>query len=412
MKRKIINSCGYLMLAGSIACYSLSGAYAYRSNELKVTSTISTGDIDIAIQEQQISEDGETLEPFENEQMIVPGDTVSKIVTVKNLAKPCYLRMKAVYAQDTSEDVIANTDSVSEKEKHPGEWIGNDGFEGVYLNGISEDWVEGVDGYFYYTKDIPTGESIQFFESVSFPKEWTEKSSEQTCQLDVIAEAVQSANFLPDFMAEHPWGDTEIELCVHENDGSITSKTQYQGQMAVSLDAQAAQMVSNTSDFFQNFDTLMPGDTVSDTVYVKNQNDHAANLFFHTESPEYLSDTQRDLLKHLQLSVKVNGKSVYEGNLESTELNEKISLGLYEKDAEGRIDFSVSMPKEDQNVYAVRDTDITWVFDCGWEDPASGHYQAPKTGLSDSVFKELLFAGTCLLAGGILMLLGIRKHKN
>ena len=93
-------------------------------------------------------------------------------------------------------------------------------------------------------------------------------------------------------------------------------------------------------------------------------------------------------------------------------MNEKISLGLYEKDAEGRIDFSVSMQKEDQNVYAVRDTDITWVFDCGWEDPASGHYQAPKTGLSDSVFKELLFAGTCLLAGGILMLLGIRKHKN
>ena len=50
MKKKIINSCGYLMLAGSVACYSLSGAYAYKSNELKVTSTITTGDVDIAIQ--------------------------------------------------------------------------------------------------------------------------------------------------------------------------------------------------------------------------------------------------------------------------------------------------------------------------------------------------------------------------
>ena len=54
MKKKIINSCGYLMLAGSVACYSLSGAYAYKSNELKITSTITTGDVDIAIQENQI----------------------------------------------------------------------------------------------------------------------------------------------------------------------------------------------------------------------------------------------------------------------------------------------------------------------------------------------------------------------
>lgn len=138
MKKKIINSCGYLMLAGSVACYSLSGAYAYKSNELKVTSTITTGDVDIAIQENQISEDGETLEPFENDQIIVPGDTISKIVTVKNLANPCYLRMKVVYAQDAT----VKPAPISE-EKQTGEWIGNDGLDGIYLNGISADWVNG-----------------------------------------------------------------------------------------------------------------------------------------------------------------------------------------------------------------------------------------------------------------------------
>lgn len=169
MKKKIINSCGYLMLAGSVACYSLSGAYAYKSNELKVTSTITTGDVDIAIQENQISEDGETLEPFENDQIIVPGDTISKIVTVKNLANPCYLRMKVVYAQDASEDATVKTAPISE-EKQTGEWIGNDGLDGIYLNGISADWVNGSDGYFYYTKDIQTGESIQFLNRYPFKR--------------------------------------------------------------------------------------------------------------------------------------------------------------------------------------------------------------------------------------------------
>lgn len=70
------------------------------------------------------------------------------------------------------------------------------------------------------------------------------------------------------------------------------------------------------------------------------------------------------------------------------------------------------MPKEDKNIYAVRDTDITWVFDCGWDDVETDHYKAPKTGLEDHILKDLLLAGTCLLIGGISVLWGMRKQKN
>ena len=85
MDKRIMRSSGCLMMAASIACYSLSGAYAYKSNELRVTNTITTGDIDIAISEKQIADDDVSLEPFENDQIVVPGDTVSKIVSVLNI---------------------------------------------------------------------------------------------------------------------------------------------------------------------------------------------------------------------------------------------------------------------------------------------------------------------------------------
>ena len=570
MDKRIMRSSGCLMMAASIACYSLSGAYAYKSNELRVTNTITTGDIDIAISEKQIADDGVSLEPFENDQIVVPGDTVSKIVSVQNLANDCYLRMKVDYTQpgekgpeassgsgegtgipsteghdeviievpvgiyrvgtdiqsgtyqipsgqkatfqiitytmsgsytekillealepyftdqnitddekskvrneikeisclvdecsnleqkqevitaglpelkgllpSTYQEEIEGLDFVQEEaEEHDTsetfivletdqmmtvrdglKLVRHSGSSNVYelndlyLNGISDDWVKAGDGYFYYKNIVKTGETVRFFDSVSFPTEWTEEFSGLTCGLDVTSEAVQSANFTPDFTAEKPWGDTEIELCVHENDGTVTSKTQNKTQMTVSLDATAAQLVTDAKDFFSNFDELMPGDTVSDTLHIRNQNDHDAEIFFHTETPADLTNDQKDLLKNLQLTIQVNGKQVYEGDLESVGLNKKISLGTYAKNAEGTIDFSIHMPKEDKNIYAVRDTKVTWVFDCGWDDPEGNEsYQAPKTGLDDHLYLNFMIAGTLLLVGGItLFAAGKKKEKT
>lgn len=570
MDKRIMRSSGCLMMAASIACYSLSGAYAYKSNELRVTNTITTGDIDIAISENQIADDGVSLEPFENDQIVEPGDTVSKIVSVQNLASDCYLRMKVDYtqpdekgpeassgsgegtgipptegpdeviievpagtyrvgtdipagnyqipsgqkasfqiitytmsgtytekifleelesyfsAQDVTDDEkskvrneiseisglvdecsdlkqkqgiitaglpelkgllppsyqeeIEKLDFVqAEVEEHDtsetfivlesGQMMTvGDGLKLVrhsgsgnvyelndlYLNGISDDWVKAEDGYFYYKNIMKTGETVVFFDSVSFPTEWTEEFSGLTCGLDVTSEAVQSANFTPDFTAEKPWGDTEIELCVHENNGTVTSKTQNKSQMTISLDATAAQLVTDAKDFFSNFDELMPGDTVSDTLHIRNQNDHEAEIFFHTETPGDLTNDQKDLLKNLQMTIQVNGKQIYEGDLESVGLNKKISLGTYAKNAEGTIDFSIYMQKEDKNIYAVRDTKVTWVFDCGWDDPdGNKSYQAPKTGLDDHLYLNFMIAGTLLLVGGItLFAAGKKKEKT
>lgn len=590
-KQKIMRSGGCLLVAAAIACYSLGGAaYAYKSNELRVTNTVYTGDIDIAISETQLADDGVTIEPFVNDQVVVPGDTVSKIVNVKNLAEDCYVRIKVGYNQPTaqsdnpvdsgsgstdgstnetttengtgSENTSDTKGDVSKQviiQVMPGDYtVGQDIDAGTYtivpgqnvtftvitksmnaeyvktqtnaalsayladenvadenkqvvkdtvydfydeldlcvtedevktitdryistliplldkeyqafltdtefvysevtehtsaeetltlyegqifslkegsvleivpvstdteinikelndlcLNGISEDWVKAADGYYYYKNIVPTGETIQFFNSVSFPTVWTEEFSDFTFGLDVLAEAVQSDNFTPAFDADHPWGDTEIELCIHENDGTVVSKDKTYTAMTVSLDAEAAQLITDANDFFQNFDTFMPGDTVTDTLNIKNNNEHSAEIFFHTETPD-LTDAQKDLLKNLQLKISVNGTQVYEGDLESTSLNQKISLGTYAKDATGKIDFSIYMPAEDQNEYAVRDTKIIWVFDCGWDETnATDSFASPKTGINDNLIFNMVLAGTLFLIGGTILVIASKKQKE
>ena len=136
------------------------------------------------------------------------------------------------------------------------------GLDGIYLNGISADWVNGSDGYFYYTKDIQTGESIQFFESVSFPKNGQKDLLNKLVSLMSLQKQCR-ANFQPDFMKkEQPWGDTEIELCLHENDGSITSKRIPGTDGSITGCAGSADGFP-IRKFLPKFDTLMPGDTVS-----------------------------------------------------------------------------------------------------------------------------------------------------
>ncbi len=81
----------------------------------------------------------------------------------------------------------------------------------------------------------------------------------------MTAEAVQAANFTPDFSSESPWGDTEIEQCVHETDNSITEVTKQYTAMSVTYEGAARKLVAAPEDFFRNLQTAMPGDTISDS---------------------------------------------------------------------------------------------------------------------------------------------------
>lgn len=53
----------------------------------------------------------------------------------------------------------------------------------------------------------------------------------QKIAVDIQADAIQAANFKPDFSAMSPWGNQVIQKCVHEQDGTLTCKKAIQNYL-------------------------------------------------------------------------------------------------------------------------------------------------------------------------------------
>mgnify|MGYP000832672698 CR=1 FL=1 len=105
----------------------------------------------------------------------------------------------------------------------------------------------------------------------------------------------------------------------------------------------------------------MPGDICRDTIALSNTTEHMASLYFHTEQ-EALTAKQREVLEQLSLTIWMDQKRLYSGNLAAKELSEPILLGEFPTDAKGDMEFEIKVPKELKNTYALRDTKVIWVF--------------------------------------------------
>lgn len=265
----------------------------------------------------------------------------------------------------------------------------------------SDAWVQQGE-YYYYTQPLKNGESADFFQSVTIPSAWSSKAADRELGLTVTAEAVQAANFTPNFDSEYPWGDTEIEQCVHETDNSVTEVTQKYTAMSVTYEGAARNLVAAPEDFFQNLQTAMPGDTISDSFQLSNTTATDAEFFFRTETPSNLTEDELDLLKQFKLTITQNGKTLYQGDLEAVSLNQEISLGTLKTGGNSRVQFTLQLPAELKNSYAKRESMINWIFRVqGAEEPgkpegpspAISQTTAPKTGLADpNVWMPLGFA--------------------
>lgn len=399
MKRKLVLVTGILV---TVAC-TMSGTYAYYQDSVTVSNHISTGDVNIGIQEYEKDGDSEKSYQGPADGIVLPSQTVSKIPRITNYAETCYIRVKTTYTSEAPEPTdqpgdaeVPDVDHDSEAEPET-EYILSD----EELAGISDAWVQHGE-YYYYTQPLKNGESADFFQSVTIPSVWSSKASDRELGLTVTAEAVQAANFTPNFDSESPWGDTEIEQCVHETDNSVTEVTQKYTAMSVTYEGAARNLVAAPEDFFQNLQTAMPGDTISDSFQLSNTTATDAEFFFRTETPSNLTEDELDLLKQFKLTITQNGKTLYQGDLEAVSLNQEISLGTLKTGGNSRVQFTLQLPAELKNAYAKRESMINWIFRVqGAEEPgkpegpspAISQTTAPKTGLADpNVWMPLGFA--------------------
>lgn len=356
------------LIAAGIILFLLTGAagaYAYFSDVVTVKNHISLGDVNIGLKEYELR-DGEEV-PYENDKMVSPGDSISKIPRITNFGEPCWIRARIAFGNS---------------EEHL------EGLSDENISGFSPDWVK-LGDYYYYKRVLGRLETVPVFTELKIPPGWTEEHAGQKLSVEIRADAIQSANFSPDFQDMSPWGNQEIQLCVHEEDGRET-KREKNVELTVEFQGAAHKLVAVPDDFFGNFGTAMPGDVLRDQVEISNTTSKIAEIFFHTGLLCQRED-RMDLLKKLGLSIRMDGRELYSGNLMALELSKEVSLGLFHSGQKGVLDFTVTVPPELDNAYALRDTAVKWYFSVYETDtdpvPAPEASGVPRTDSSELYYK-------------------------
>lgn len=311
---------------------------AARSDSLTVENHIQTGDINIQLKEYQVNSEGkESIYDYSG--YVLPGDTISKIPRITNLAEPCYIRVLLTFSELTNPELT--------------------GLTAENLQGISEKWVQ-IGDYYYYPDVLATGDTLDFFQSIHIPSEFENAYAKQELSISIQVDAIQAKNFTPDFSSTAPWGNQIIEICAH-NQAEPTISNPYTS-MYVEYEGNAHKLITASDDFFSNLGQMMPGDTLSDEIVLKNTTSSDAQFFFHTELPENLSEEALDLLEQISLTIVLEDKLLYEGNLKSTALEDIVSLGTYKSGETAIFKFTLFMPETLTNAYALRETAVKWIF--------------------------------------------------
>ncbi len=169
MKRKLLI---LSVLAICIATLT-TGTLAFFTYEDKAHNVITTGGVEIAVQEWA---DKEKQTPFENLDGIMPSMSATKIAEIKNTgASAAWVRVKVEKNIQLQGNGTPNTDLVE-------------------LNLNTTEWTE-QDGYYYYNNALKPGEVTEpIFTAVTFDASMGNEYQHATVSVDVSAQAVQTAN--------------------------------------------------------------------------------------------------------------------------------------------------------------------------------------------------------------------------
>ncbi len=320
---------------------------ATRQFSTEVDNTITTGDISIVLEEFELDHTGNLI-PYQDGKTVLPGQKVTKIISITNEAEPAWIRAKAEFMsrsgiKDISDDM---------------------------LGGISSQWIKHGD-YYYYTEPVSAGEAVRFFEAVTIPADWDERVSEKGFSVDITAQAIQKAHFDPAFSSQNPWFGVPVETCIH------TDHELYQAgedtEFAVIFENGVDGFIRIGNDFFQNFSAMMPGDSITDSFLIGNHFSKALTIQFRTEVPDGQPDDALQLLSDLILTISEGSRVIYTGPLQADALKNGIILADSLKDMETTsVTYSVSMPKELQNASAMQHAKIRWIFSTQYSVPAGG----------------------------------------
>ena len=345
----------------------ISGIYALSDEFNRTESGLSTGAVDIDLKEYSNGDNEFT----DNGRNVMPGDEISLIPRVNNLGIDCYLRSKIIYKIDG--DLLNELD---------------------YINGNYTSWTKNGD-YYYYDSIFGKEESIDLFNKITIPNVLAEEYQGKDVTLQIIVEAVQAKNFDGD------WNSVEIKESVDR-----TYDIDYDGESSVIYENDVYRHITISDNFFSTLGNLLPGDSVSEEIIVRNST-RDINEYFVSIDYEDLTDDEIKLLEGIKLIIKdKNGKLFADSNLAD---KARYSLGTFDHGLGNNYVITISLPKEVDNEYSKLFTKINWNFSYDVIKHREELPINPKTG----DFKIIISITVFILSSiGLLIVLIIGKKST
>ena len=299
------------------------GAYAAVTSVTDVENEISVGAVNIELEHYHNDGSEEENGVYDGED-IAEKTSISSIPRITNLGISSYVRLLVNY-YDKDGNVA---------ERAP-------------VGDLGADW-QAIGDYYYLTRAATTGESLDVFKSISVPASWNNDNDKIVMILR--AEAIQSANFEPDFTSEQPWGVVSIEE--FNGDYQIDSED-HTSAVTVSYDDSANKYVEVPDNFLASLNLLAPGDTVTGELQINNTDSKDHEIWMDLEV------SNGDLGDTLRITITKDGEVLYDG---TTAGLENFSLGNYSSGSGATITVAISLPREVTNGIGGVGGTINWSF--------------------------------------------------
>lgn len=381
-----------------IAVLTLVGAsiWALAAAETSVINTLSTSVVDIGLENYKCV-DGKEV-PFTEEDkrvMVMPGMRVSQIPKITNRAEACYIRAGIVIDGKEEVEYPLSLDDIS---------------------GFDEKWVK-KEGYYYYKDILKTDECTSLFDTITIPSEWGTKYDDNgvtdyytlnNWDITIRVDAIQAVNFTPNFNSDTPWGvdgeDYTIQKCIQDEGYEFNACQKVEPpEFTVVYEDESKKLISNSDNFFVGIPRLMPGDKQEGTFTMENKDGELTQTFyFKTEIIE-----EQDILEHIILCIETEGKTIYEGPLNSRKLQDYINLCSLERGEKQEVRFSLAVPKALDNKYTLNNCKVKWLFKT---ESVPEKVVSVKTG--DVLFKLVLPWSAVIAAATLSVVLCVKKKRG
>lgn len=179
------------------------------------------------------------------------------------------------------------------------------------------------------------------------------------------------------------------------------------------------------TDLFDGFKNVMPGDTLTQTVEVRNRflNTGSVRIYLravaHDEQSNPLSAnvaasgetvaTMSDFLSQLHMEVWQGDKCIFAGTPDQLDgLKNNVLLATVARFKSTTLTVKLQVPAELGNEYANRVGEVDWVFTAEELDPQGN----PKTGDTSNLTLWIVVMVVCLVAVAVVAFLILKKKKK